>query len=280
LYRVQLWLVLTSYLDGYSKINIRLDCTYDQPSNRRRNPAPQYIETLENRLQRAEALLRTFIPNIDLKDPNFDSASNQRQAKAAQGGVKSESQISDPPGDGDKGGSTQDGQLRSMIDATGQLDLDERGDWDFHGGSSGAVFLRRMREQFGGLLGPDSRAPFLPRPPRYYATSTFNSSRSSESPYETSLPNTIDLPPSETARKLCSFTLSRACALLRFVHTPTFYEMFDKIYATPPVDFTDAEQRFLPLLYIVIALGGMFTEKSQEYQDAEQAGYKASIEQG
>ena len=260
-------------------INVRLDCTYDQPSNRRRNPAPQYIEALENRLQRAEALLRTFIPNLDIKDPNFDSIINQRQAKAVQGSTNAESQASNLPADGDKGESVQDGQLRSMIESTGQLDLDERGEWDFHGGSSGAVFLRRMREQFGGLLGPDSRAPFLPRPPRY-VTSTLESPRSSESPYDTGLANTLDLPPRETARKLCFLALSRGCALLRFVHGPTFYEMFDRIYSTPPEDFTDTDHRYLPLLYVVMALGGMFTERSSESPDAEQAGYKASIEQG
>jgi hypothetical protein len=196
-----------------------------------------------------------------------------------QGSTKAESQASNLPADGDKGESVQDGQLRSMIASTGQLDLDERGEWDFHGGSSGAVFLRRMREQFGGLLGPDSRAPFLPRPPRY-VTSTLESPRSSESPYETGLPNTLDLPPRETARKLCFLALNRGCALLRFVHGPTFYEMFDRMYDTPPEDFTDTDHRYLPLLYVVMALGGMFTEGSRESHDAEQAGYKASIEQG
>src|SRR3954471_17345081 len=59
------------------------DCTYDQPSNRRRNPAPQYIEALETRLQRAESLLRTFLPNVDLNDPSIDATALQQQRQAA-----------------------------------------------------------------------------------------------------------------------------------------------------------------------------------------------------
>jgi hypothetical protein len=232
---------------------------------------------LENRLQRAEALLRTFIPNLDIKDPNFDALVQQRQGKNNVGSIEPESDSSKDKVQDD---SANDAQIRSMISATGQLDLDERGDMDFHGGSSGAVFLRRMREQFGGLLGGgESRAPFLPRPPKFFP-STYESPRSSESPYDSSLPNTLELPPRETGRKLVHYALNRACSLLRFVHSPTFYEMFDRIYDTQPEDFGDAEHRFLPLLYVVLALGGMFSEEALEGAESDEALYKSQIEQG
>lgn len=173
---------------------------------------------------------------------------------------------------------SKDAQLRSMIESTGQLDLDERGDWDFHGRSSGAVFLRRMREQFGGLLGGDSRAPFLPRPPR--PRSSFDSPKFFDSPFETNTPNTMDLPSKETAILLCNCALNRACSLLRFVHEPSFYERFNRIYDTPPENFTDEETRYLPLLYVILALGCMFTDHLQETQQSKDADYKAGIEQG
>src|SRR3978361_2573882 len=57
------------------------DCTYDQPSNRRRNPAPQYIEALETRVQRAETLLRAVFPGVDLNDPNIDTLIHQHLGK-------------------------------------------------------------------------------------------------------------------------------------------------------------------------------------------------------
>jgi hypothetical protein len=258
--------------------DIFTDCTYDQPSNRRRNPAPQYIEALETRLQKAEALLRAILPNIDLNDPNLDTTVIQRYLGPAAGDVPHSAPL---PGDAPSKPMDQDAQLRSMITSTGQLDLDESGHWDFHGGSSGAVFVRRMREQFGGLLGGDKSTPVLPRIPRPVAPS-FDSPKSSvESPMETGLPNTMDLPPRETAKALCVNSLSSACSLLRFVHQPSFYAMFERIFDVPVENFGDEENRFLPLLYVTLALGCMFhsniVDDPKGYPGRT---YKANIEQG
>lgn len=168
-----------------------------------------------------------------------------------------------------------------MIESTGQLDLDESGHWDFHGGSSGTVFVRRMREQFGGLLGNDHSAPLFPRIPRPIMNPPiFDSPRSSmESPMESGLPNTLDLPSREVAKVLCNCSLDRACSLLRFVHPPSFYEMVDRIYDIPPESFGDRENLFLPLLYVVLALGCMF-HSDEEGEDEPQSTYKTGIDHG
>lgn len=245
------------------------DCTYDQPSNRRRNPAPQYIEALETRLQRAEALLRTVLPNVDLNDPNIDAAIQQRQAGNAK-----EFSLGTPGRKSSDAAAEQDAQLRSMITSTGQLDLDDSGHWDFHGGSSGTVFMKRMREQFGSLL--SSEKPFLPKLPRPYPATLLDSPRSlAGSPQDGSLPNTVDLPDKEVARILCEHSLDTACCLLRFVHQPTFYAMFERIYETPVESFGNEENQFLPLLYVVLALGCMF----ERQHDNEQS-YKTGIDHG
>lgn len=253
------------------------DCTYDQPSNRRRNPAPQYIEALEVRLQRAEALLRTFNSNIDLNDPNLDRLIQQRQGPSTIDAIKAQvSQQKPKPQPGQT--PNQDARLQSMIENTGQLDLDEQGHWDFHGSSSGAMFLRRMREQFGGILG-DVSTPFMPRP-------KFDNKGAGESPrsiYESPQDaghSISDLPSRSTGRVLCRNALTKACALLRFVHLPTFYQMYDRIYDVPPESYTDEEHRFLPLLYQVLALGCMFTDDSEEAGTPGESAYKTSIEQG
>jgi hypothetical protein len=234
---------------------------------------------MEHRLQRMEILLKTFLPNVDLNDSNLEGLIQQRRTSSGPGSIKTESHLGDA--EGDQEDASHEAQLRSMIDTTGDLNLDERGYWDFHGGSSGAVFLRRMREQFGGLLGPhDSRTPFLPRPPRPHAMPVNDSSVSSESPFETGLPNTLDLPPKEVARALCKNALTCACALLRFVHGPSFYVMLDRIYDTPVEDFGDDENRYLPLLYVILALGCMFTTDTKGSTEVGEAAYKASIDQG
>ena len=265
------WFVIALVLTDFST-----DCTYDQPSNRRRNPAPQYIEALETRLHRAEALLKTVLPNVDLNDPNLDAIILQRR----------EQSLSAPPsssGDAPPNSSEQDAQLRSMIASTGSLELDESGHWDFHGRSSGTVFVQRMREQFGGLLGGHTHAPMLPRVPQQASTHpTFDSPRSSvESPIEAGLPNIADLPSREVAQILCVNALNCACSLLRFVHQPSFYDMFDRIYDVPVENFGDQENRFLPLLYVVLALGCMFhSDLAADPDEASGKPYRAKIDQG
>jgi hypothetical protein len=217
-----------------------------------------------------------------LKDPNVDVAIRKQQqhlgasskdiSEAAQSGEESKS-------------SDQGAQLRSMIESTGQLDIDESGNLDFHGGSSGAVFVRRMREQFGDLFGDDHVGPFLPKLPRPKPLGPiYDSPRSSsiESPLEAGMPNTIDLPSREVAKVLCANSLNCACALLRFVHRPTFYKKFDRIYDVPPENFGDEDNRFLPLLYVVLALGCLFDQSStgDSYDGSKQHSYQISISEG
>lgn len=139
-----------------------------------------------------------------------------------------------------------------------------------------------MREQFGGLLGNDHQgAPFLPRLPRPYPTTLFQSPGSTaDSPLDSGLPNTVDLPSKEVARKLCENSLDLACSLLRFVHQPSFYEMFDNIYDTPVENFGNDENQFLPLLYVVLALGCMFRIHDSAPGSPEPSTYKTGIDEG
>lgn len=95
---------------------------------------------------------------------------------------------------------------------------------------------------------------------------------------DSNLPNTHDLPSRECAKQLCSVSLNDACALMRFVHQPTFYASFDKIYNTPPESFGNAENSFLPLFYVVLALGCLFGK--DEASRLEQMGYQSAIDQG
>ena len=254
------------------------DCSYDQPSNRRRNPAPQYIEALEARLQRAESLLRLAFPGVNIADPNIANVIKEYQASNPK--AAGANNLSAKPADPSE--ADQDAEIRSMITSTGQLDLDESGNWDFHGGSSGTVFVQRMRENFNGLLG-DENTPLFPRVPRPPIVSTmFDSPKSSmDSPYDGGHLSTLELPSQDIARALCTASLDRACSLLRFVHQPSFYAMVDRIYDIPAESFGDSENKFLPLLYTVLALGCMFhTEPGEDPAGPVQNTYKAGIEQG
>ena len=167
-------------------------------------------------------------------------------------------------------------QLESMVQSTGTIDLDDNGDWDYHGHSSGWLFLRKLRARMGDTLADPRQFPLGRRP---NIPSMMDSSRSaSESPLDSQLPGALDLPPKDVAKALCRNALDDCCALLRFVHQPTFYSKFEKIYNTDPERYTNTETKFLPLLYMVMAVGCMFSSADDNRLDVE--GYEKGIGQG
>jgi hypothetical protein len=163
------------------------------------------------------------------------------------------------------------------VRAVAQMDVDEQGHWDYHGHSSGLSFMRRMREQLGDLMGPDSPAtPFVKsRPPSL----VLDSPRSTfDSPSENPSSPSSELPPRDMARQFCSNAIDDAAALLKFVHKPSFWISFERIYDTPPEAWGNEEQRFLPLLYSAMALGTLFGQDEQS--NLNQVGYENAIQQG
>ncbi|RYP78306.1 hypothetical protein DL770_006905 [Monosporascus sp. CRB-9-2] len=253
-------------------------CTYDKPSNRRRNPAPQYIEALENKLSRAETLLRKFMPDVDLNDPNLDPSVQQEFRMREKARLQAAALKGQQPGSSSS--SARDSQLRSMIDSVGQLELNEKGDYDFHGTSSGSVFFKRMKDHFRAFLGRDHQLPSISKSPRPSGVVTLDSPKSSaSSPWSASNPPHLhQLPPKSTALALCSESLSNATCLLRIVHQPSFFEMLNGLYEKSPGGFEAEDNRNLALAYSVMALGCMYN-----VQDRKLPGtlpYQVAIDQG
>ena len=257
--------------------NLATECTYDQPSNRRRNPAPQYIEALENRLHKAEAILRSVIPGIDLDDPKYDARGIDQIVEFENNKSTTTKATTTKATTANQPKAEDDPQIQSMVENTGSLDLDDQGHWDFHGHSSGFTFMSRFRAQFGDLTLLDPRIPtHRSRPFSQLLESSPKSAGSS--PFDTSMPSSLDLPSKEVARELCRNTLDDAIALMRFIHQPSFFRKFDRIFATDPDHFTTADIRFLPLLYFVMAVGCLFA--STENSVLSSKGYEDAIDQG
>lgn len=235
-------------------------------------------------MNRAKTLLSIVFPTLDLKDESIDAylqngvlpqlpmraphpqqnLQNTRIPPLPQESVKEE---------------PHDSHLESMVKATGQLDIDEEGNWDYHGHSSGLSFMRRLQQQFGDLIPPSetSGSPF----PKYRPLSqVFDSPDSyNQSPVDLSgvRPAGTDLPSKKEARVLCDKAILEASALMRVIHLPSFYKSLDRIYECPPEDYGNVENSFLPLLYATLALGTLFTKPDTA---AGEIGYVANIEDG
>lgn len=218
------------------------------------------------------------MPDVDLADPNLDPAIQQefqnREHARAQAAKARMAQQPPQPFESDP----NDRQLTSMIDSIGQLDIDDKGGWDFHGISSGAVFLRRMKENFRGMMGPVSKMPFLPRHERPSGLMSLDSpSSAGNSPFP-GIPSYPELPPKDTARKLCYYSLSCACCLVRIVHVPTFYSRFDQLYEKPLDNLSKDDVHFLGLVYAVMALGCMYNNLDEV--GSGQGAYREATEEG
>ena len=274
LYGLQLWYHLLHPKESFVYKVITdmrcAECTYDQPSNRRRNPAPQYIEALETRLQKAEAILRSVLPGLDLDDPKFDAQSVKQLVESSYANSTETKTAPEAPKADD------DAQLQSMVDRTGTLDLDDNGNWDFHGHSSGFVFMNRFRALFGEHFLPDVRST-----KGRGVSQMLESPRSAQSsPYDFNLPAGVDLPPKEVAVELCRNTIDDCCALMRPIHRPTFFRKLHAVYDTEPEQYKNEHVQFLPLLYVVMAVGCLFSKTENDQTMLDVKGYKEAMEQG
>lgn len=244
-----------------------LDCTYDQPSNRRRNPAPQYIESLEQRLQKAEAIIRAILPGLNIDDPKYDARSAEQILDA------NKALLSTPPSQTHR--TEDDAQMRSMVDRTGSLDLDDTGYYDYHGNSSGYNFMRKFRAQFGDSFLPN------PRPIDNKNIANLQGSPKSlySSPFENGISLSNDLPSKDIAIELSRCAIDDCCALQRPLHRPSFFRRLDAVYNTEPENYTNEHIKFLPLLYTVMAVGCLFGREIDK-SELDKKGYQFATEQG
>lgn len=168
-----------------------------------------------------------------------------------------------------------DAELMSTIKSIGELNLTETGEWDFHGISSGAVFLNRMKEHFQGLGAYDYRIPFVPGPPKmgFPTRGPATLQHQNDAPWDL-----YQLPPLDLARTLCHYALDCATFLLRIVHAPTFYAMFHRLYEVSPEMYTGEDRRFLSLFYAVLAVGCMFNIDEKDPSNPNE--YKSAMELG
>lgn len=228
--------------------------------------------------------MAVVFPTLDLNDPNLDAHLQSGMLPQLPVGGPRPQQVPHDPRmplhrEEQAGEEPHDSHLESMVKATGQLDLDEDGNWDYHGHSSGLSFMRRLQQQFGDIIASPASgsSPFVKYRPMSQVFDSPTSAHQSPADSTNVFPAGTDLPPKKEAKVLCDSAIVDAGALMRVVHIPTFYKSMDRIYETSPENYGHAENTFLPLLYAVLALGTLFSKKDAE---TDEVGYEAYIEEG
>ncbi|KAH8745497.1 fungal-specific transcription factor domain-containing protein [Diaporthe sp. PMI_573] len=261
-------------------------CCYTGISTRGRGTNPSGTGSLERKALAAETLLRRFMPHIDLDNPEEVAALLAQPAHSASPaqhdavGDQRACRATTTPASVNSETTANAARRMPLVENVGQLDLTATGEYGFHGMSSGAAFLSRITQQFPGLFRYDSRMPFLPEPGRPYPAKTFDLPGYAASPSSHVSDGFSPVPPKPLAHDLCEFSFSRATCILRVVHAPSFWRMFDRLYEERPQRYTPEERRFVGLLFSVMALGSMYDVDENDptnpdhYAVAMERGYK------
>nr|BCT87206.1 putative transcription factor [Ogataea minuta] len=106
----------------------------------------------------------------------------------------------------------------------------------------------------------------LPQEPSLLANSPNAMHAGIDGSYESSMGKEIKiiLPSREIALQLITKTWENACVLFRFYHRPAFVEDLNELYDTDPGQYTNKQQRFLPLVYSVMACGALFFKSDEQ----------------
>ncbi|SCW03116.1 LAFE_0G03290g1_1 [Lachancea fermentati] len=145
------------------------------------------------------------------------------------------------------------------------------------------------RNKFQGLLNVGAVAAALSDRPPLAPSSRSGSTddeplRDDDSSSQAMVQVKIMLPPRDIAQKLILKSWHCACVLFRFYHRPNFMRIFNSLYETNPEDYTDEQNKALPLIYSVIAVGALFSKEDYNADDVaardffQDEGYKYFIE--
>lgn len=160
--------------------------------------------------------------------------------------------------------------LETMVEATGQLSIDERGNCDYCGNIAGLTLIRRIRERCDALLegSKDDQASQSPESFRPVSSPVRSPSMSEDSrPCYT-------LPPRDVALHHIATAFTCALPLSRFIHEPSFYARFERFYIErQEMSYVSAlsDIRFEALLNELFGLGILFSTDPQSGIAAESA---------
>ena len=159
--------------------------------------------------------------------------------------------------------------LESMVEATGRLNMDEDGNYDYSGNSSGLLLVERIRQRCDSLLDRRMSIPHPGHLQRHHSGTP--SSRSLSHSRGRQRPLAI-LPTWDVASKYLNIAFRDAFSLFNFIHKPSFEARLHEFYQArnAGIDFAGDDMRFEGLLYALFALAEQFAG-SDEYDGSHRA---------
>lgn len=224
--------------------NTTLECTYNQPSNRKRLPD---VRRVENKLKCAELIINAIMPGIDIYSPDFNLA-------AFLDGVQ-KTKLTDPA---------------SMNTSFPEFKLAQNG-------IANILAVKGLNNEIDEETGlPKSSGTSIANDAQLNAVYSPQSTLASSPNGLLGREIKIILPPKNVASELIEAVWDNACVLFRFYHRPSFIRDLDLLYETDPDDYTNKQYKILPLVYSIMAVGVLFSMDKCErlgFKDVSE-GYK------
>ncbi|CCH41093.1 putative transcriptional activator [Wickerhamomyces ciferrii] len=228
------------------------DCTYDQPSNRKKNGADVHL--IETKLRSAEHVLHLLLPDLDVFDPNFNYEVFEEifsKFRKPDGSIKLDEL-------------SKEYKSKNIINTSTTKDIAETptSNVSTPTASTGLSALPSNNTAASNTSNNNNNANF---------TNNKNKKRKLTFPHA-NIDGSIEsragreikiiLPPKNIALELVTKTWASPCVLFRFYHRPAFIADLDELYETDPENYTNKQNKFLPLAYSVMAVGALFSKRN------------------
>ena len=236
---------------------IFLACLY-QTSRFHKLGSSHHMRALEETIARA----KNYIDDLHQQVPK----ENQKDIEsifASANKFKSPDNESESPDPSNNGGP----ELENMMENEEQLSSLDRKTASFYGDASGFAFLQKTKRMFDeNKTGDERRGSELSESTQKAITRLFDSPLPDKQALHADVPVSHLLPSRKSASELLKVVFSQVYPLLQFLNARSFQERTDRIYDVDPMDYTDDDHDFLPLLFSVIGLGFLFSQsKHQQY---------------
>lgn len=157
-------------------------------------------------------------------------------------------------------------KLDSMMDSYGQMTLNTNGSMhrDFYGAASGLAWIRKTGNYFNDSDEDASDVTDGSADNDSAATQLFDAPLPPKSALRTGAEGAHSLPPRETATYLLDVIFKQVYPMFHFLWEEDFHEYTDRLYEVEPCQYTESDQSFLPLFYMVMALGYLFSREQHD----------------
>lgn len=220
-----------------------------------------HLRALEESIYRArnyiEELHKSYVPKESQKDlSSIFASANEFKLPS----LESESS-------GQKDGSPM---LENMMENQEQLTLADRRTASFYGDSSGFAFLQKTKQLFDDAQGSPHDTD-ISQSTEQAITRLFDAPLPDKQALDTDVPVSHLLPSRQSASDLLQVVFAQVYPLLQFLHAPSFQERTDRIYDIDPMEYDDSDHDFLPLLFAVLGLGFLFSQKKHQQYGCRRA---------